>query len=115
MKYREASAWVTVTGPPLSICSRNSGTTEPEETSTLPKRTTAKRVLPLRSCRACSAISAKRLLAPITLRVRTALSVEIRMKRDTPAASAACAARSVPKVLFLMPCVTLFSTKLTCL
>ena len=110
-----ARALVTVTGPPLSICSRNSGTTDPEDTSTLPKRTTENRVRVVCSCSACSAISAKRLLAPMTLRVRTALSVEMRMKLATPAAMAARAAHRVPKVLFLMPCTALFSTMPMCL
>ncbi len=39
------SGCVTVTGPPRRICSRNSGTTEPDEASTLPKRTMQKRVV----------------------------------------------------------------------
>ena len=43
MKYRMMSRWVTVTGPPRRICSRNTGTTEPDESSTLPKRTMQKR------------------------------------------------------------------------
>ena len=38
------SGCVTVTGPPRRICSRNSGTTEPDDSSTLPKRTMQKRV-----------------------------------------------------------------------
>ncbi len=33
------SGWVTVTGPPLRICSRKSGITDPADASTLPKRT----------------------------------------------------------------------------
>ena len=44
MKKRMISGWVRVIGPPLAICSRNSGTTEPDEPSTLPKRTMARRV-----------------------------------------------------------------------
>ena len=44
------------------------------------------------ACIACSTISASRFDAPITLVVRTALSVEIRMKFETPASSAASAA-----------------------
>ncbi len=39
MKKRVTSGWVTVTGPPSMICFWNSGTTEPLEPSTLPKRT----------------------------------------------------------------------------
>src|SRR5687767_11886079 len=37
------SGWVTVTGPPFSICLRKMGTTLPEEPRTLPKRTATKR------------------------------------------------------------------------
>ena len=44
MKKRVTSGSVTVTGPPARICSRNSGTTLPAESSTLPKRTVTKRV-----------------------------------------------------------------------
>ena len=44
MKYRVISGCVTVTGPPRSIWRRKIGTTLPDEPSTLPKRTTTKRV-----------------------------------------------------------------------
>jgi hypothetical protein len=44
MKKRVARGSVTVTGPPLAICSWKSGSTLPFEPRTLPKRTTAKRV-----------------------------------------------------------------------
>ena len=44
MKNRVTSLCVTVTGPPLVIWLWNSGITEPDEPSTLPKRTIAKRV-----------------------------------------------------------------------
>ena len=39
MKKRVISGWVTVTGPPRSIWRRKIGITEPDEPSTLPKRT----------------------------------------------------------------------------
>ena len=39
MKKRVISGSVTVTGPPAAIWRRKIGTTEPEEPSTLPKRT----------------------------------------------------------------------------
>ena len=39
MKNRVISGSVTVTGPPAAIWRRKIGTTEPEEPSTLPKRT----------------------------------------------------------------------------
>ena len=41
MKKRVMSGSVTVTGPPAAIWRRKIGTTEPEEPSTLPKRTAA--------------------------------------------------------------------------
>ena len=44
MKKRSMSGWVTVSGPPGLSCRSNSGTTEPVEPSTLPKRTATKRV-----------------------------------------------------------------------
>src|SRR5437773_2556431 len=37
------SRWVTVSGPPAASCCWNSGTTEPVEPSTLPKRTATNR------------------------------------------------------------------------
>src|SRR6478672_681772 len=44
MKNRVISGFVTVTGPPRSICLRKIGITEPDEPSTLPKRTATNRV-----------------------------------------------------------------------
>ena len=65
-----------VTGPPCSIWRVKSGTTEPEEPSTLPKRTIENTVrAPLRIAAAWKINSAARLEAPITLVGRTALSV----------------------------------------
>ncbi len=65
------SGWVTVTGPPASICALNFGTTEPFEASTLPNRTEIRRIggLPLQAGTASSRssawqyISAKRLVS----------------------------------------------------
>ena len=68
---------VTVTGPPLAICSRKIGTTLPADSSTLPNRTMANFVSVERVARSCTTSSASRLEAPITLVGRTALSVEI--------------------------------------
>ncbi len=39
------SGWVTVTGPPASICALNFGTTEPFDASTLPNRTAISRMV----------------------------------------------------------------------
>ena len=44
MKYLTMSGWVTVTGPPASICALNFGTTEPFDASTLPNRTEISRI-----------------------------------------------------------------------
>ena len=44
MKNRVISGCVTVTGPPFAIWRRKIGITEPDEPSTLPKRTATKRV-----------------------------------------------------------------------
>ena len=70
------SLWVKVKGPPCSICFLNNGITEPLEPNTLPKRVVMNLVL-LSFCRQLIYISAKRLVAPITLVGFTALSVDI--------------------------------------
>jgi hypothetical protein len=54
----------------------------------------------LMGANACSTISAKRLLAPMTLVGRTALSVLINTKSVTPFSAAASAVCSVPMTLF---------------
>ena len=99
MKKRRTSRCVTVTGPPRRICSSKSGTTDPEEPSTLPNRTMQKRVRVVCVCSDCSTTSARRLVAPITFVGLTALSVEIRTKVSTPTSSAASAAYQVLKTL----------------
>ena len=96
MKYREASGWVMVIGPPELICCWNKGITEPEEPSTFPKRTMAKRVCFCLSVHLawespCVINSAIRLVAPMILLGRTALSVEIRIKLSTFKSKAALA------------------------
>ena len=50
-----------------------------------------KRVWLVRSCRACSTSSARRLVAPMTFAGFTALSVETSTKVSTPVSSAASA------------------------
>ncbi|MNC73399.1 hypothetical protein D3C75_1245880 [compost metagenome] len=103
MKYRVILGWVTVSGPPDFICLWKSGITEPEDPSTLPKRTMVNLVLLTRETlllspnitgagsrlSACKVISASRLVLPMMLVGRTALSVEINTKLATPACSAA--------------------------
>ena len=110
------SGWVIVTGPPCSICFLKSGTTDPEEPSTLPKRTIENTVrVPLRSAAAWKISSAARFEAPITLVGRTALSVEIRTQVSAPVSSARRATVSEPKTLLRKPCCMFDSTSGTCL
>ena len=91
------SVWVSVTGPPAAICCSKTGTTEPDEPNTLPKRTMQKRVCcPGSAASACNTNSAMRLLAPMVLVGRTALSVEISTKVSTRASMAAWAQNIVP-------------------
>ncbi len=78
------SGWVTVTGPPFSICERKIGTTEPDEPSTLPNRTETNRVVEWRWPAAAMIHSAIALEAPMTVCGLTALSVETRTKRLAP-------------------------------
>src|SRR2546423_1383574 len=49
IKNRVTSGWVTVSGPPTASWRVKSGTTDPVEPSTLPKRTVTKRVPPART------------------------------------------------------------------
>ena len=79
------SRWVTVTGPPAAIWRRKIGTTEPDEPSTLPKRTAQNAVPGKRWSAASTAHSASALDAPITVAGSTALSVETSTKALTSA------------------------------
>src|SRR5438309_10006724 len=85
------SGWVTVTGPPRSIWRRKIGTTLPDDASTLPKRTLAKRVCGWRWPATSTIHSAIAFDAPITVFGFTALSVETRTKRSTLDAAAVSA------------------------
>src|SRR6185312_10577571 len=104
------SGCVTVTGPPASICALNFGTTDPLEASTLPNRTEISRMcgLPfdcvIRSwSSAWQYISAKRLVSPSIETGSIALSVEIITIAVAPAAIAASATLTDPKMLVLTP------------
>ena len=95
MKKRVMSGWVMVSGSPFSSCSLKIGTTLPVEPSTFPNRTeTYGR--PVRRAASATSISPIRLLAPMTLDGRTALSVDTNTKRSTPAVSAASRSAMVP-------------------
>ena len=83
MKYRMISGWVTVTGPPCSICFLKSGITDPLLPSTFPNRTATKSVFDLAFI-ICTTISHRRLEAPMMLVGFTALSVEISTNFFTP-------------------------------
>ena len=117
IKKRVISGCVTVTGPPLAICSRNLGITLPLLPNTLPKRTITKCVADFAPpSKLWQTISAKRLLAPITLVGFTALSVEISTNRSTFACIAALASTCVPSTLLDKASATLcVSIKGTCL
>ena len=107
---------VTVIGPRLCICSLNRGNTEPDELSTFPNLTIEHMMLEFDFvAKSCKTSSATRLVAPIALVGRTALSVEINIKRSTPLFSAAETALDVPNTLFSMPWRMLRSTNGTCL
>ena len=93
------SGCVTVTGPPSAIWRSNSGETEPLEPSTLPKRTSEKRVPGAVGAKAWMKSSAARLVAPITLVGFTALSVEMKVKAFTPSSAAMVAQRRAPSTL----------------
>ena len=58
---------MTVTGPPRAICSRKIGTTEPDDPSTLPKRTATNVVSFSTWPSASTTHSASALLAPIAV------------------------------------------------
>ena len=72
------SGCMTVTGPPRSICGMKVGTTEPRLPMTLPKRTAANLAARCPAPNARTSSSAMRLVAPMMLVGRTALSVEMR-------------------------------------
>ncbi len=108
------SGSVTVTGPPLRIWARNSGTTLPAESSTLPKRTVTKRV-PSEPVIDWQTISARRFVAPSTLTGSTALSVEIRTKVPTPAWRASRATVAVASTLLRTASRSCDSSTGTCL
>ena len=99
IKYRVASRLVTVTGPPSAICRWNSGTTLPFEPSTLPNRTITLRITVSRVHSETNS-STNRLVAPITLVGRTALSVEMSTNFWVPALRAASSVAQVPRMLF---------------
>ena len=115
MKKRVISGSVTVTGPPSRIWRRNVGITEPDEPSTLPKRTAMKRV-PGRSCASASTTySQSALEAPIAVSEMTALSVETSTKRSTPASAASSARARVARTLLRSALNGLISISGTCL
>ena len=118
------SGWVTVTGPPRSICALNFGTTEPFEASTLPNRTAISRIggTQRRTARARRSpssawqyISASRLVAPSIEIGSIALSVEIITIAAAPDATAASATLIEPNTLVLTPSSQSRSSSGTCL
>ena len=104
IKKRVMSGSVSVIGPPSSICFLNLGTTDPEDPSTLPKRTIEILVVFWSRDFACRTSSAVRLVAPIALVGLTALSVEISTKLSTWFLIAISRTLIVPNTLTRMPC-----------
>src|SRR6478736_2590919 len=116
MKYRVISGWVTVTGPPRSICLRKIGITLPDELRTLPKRTATKRVATSRRCPNDSTIHSQRAFdCPITVFGLTALSVEMKTNRSTPNSAASSTRIRVPTTLFRTDSSGCVSSIATCL
>ena len=93
MKKRVISGCVTVTGPPRSIWRRKIGITEPDEPSTLPKRTATKLRLDVvaRSANDSTIHSQTAFDWPSRFFGFAALSVEISTKRSTPNSTATSA------------------------
>ena len=104
-----------MTGSRLAICSRKSGTTEPDDPSTLPKRTAQNEVPALSALSAMIACSAARFVLPITEIGFTALSVEISTNRATPCRRDIPARSRVASVLLRSPSFGFASTIGTCL
>ena len=101
MKYLIISLCVNVTGPPSDICFLNKGITEPLLPNTFPNLTATNSVL-LFLFNACTIISHKRLVAPITLVGFTALSVDIKTNFSTLYLSEHSPKFNVPQTLFLI-------------
>ena len=106
---------MTVTGPPAAIWRRKIGTTEPDEPSTLPKRTLAKRVSGYRESAASTAHSASAFEAPMTVAGATALSVETSTNVRTPASPATRHITRVASALLRTASIGLLSISPTCL
>ena len=115
MKYRVIRSSVTVTGPPDAIWRRKIGTTDPDDPSTLPKRTTVKRVAGKRCCAASTAHSASALEAPMTVAGLTALSVETSTKRLASEIPAAPATMRVATALLRIASIGFSCIRPTCL
>ena len=100
MKNRVISGWVTVTGPPRSICRRKIEITLPDEPRTLPKRTATNRVgMSSRAVPVHDPLAQHLALAVDRLRVQ-ALSVEISTNRFAPNSAATSAITCVASTLF---------------
>ncbi len=116
MKKRVISGVVTRTGPPCSICLRKIGITDPDEPSTLPKRTATNRVSTSGWSANDSMIHSHTAFdCPITFFGFAALSVEMSTKRSTPNSTATSASDRVASTLFTTACSGFASSMPTCL
>ena len=116
MKKRVMRGSVTVTGPPRSIWRRKIGITEPDEPSTLPKRTATKRVSTSSRAANDSTIHSHTAFDwPSRFFGFAALSVEISTKRSTPNSTATSAMTRVASTLFVTAWSGFASSIGTCL
>ena len=118
MTKRVMRSSVTVTGPPAAIWRQKSGTTEPREPATLPKRVQVKSVrafLPRRKFIAVKSRSPISFEVPMTLVGFTALSEEVNSTFSSPWASATRPTTSQPSTLTLTAENGLRSQDGTCL
>ena len=116
MKNRVISGCVTVTGPPFAIWRRKIGITEPDEPSTLPKRTATNRVETSPRCPHVSTIHSQSAFDwPMIVLGFAALSVETSTKRLAPNSTATSAIVRVPSVLLRTASIGFASIIATCL
>ena len=116
MKKRVISGCVTVTGPPRAIWRRKIGITEPDEPSTLPKRTATNRVATSARWPHVSTIHSQSAFdCPMTVCGFAALSVETSTNRFAPNSTATSATVRVPSVLLRTASSGFVSIIATCL
>ena len=105
-----------MTGPPRSIWRRKIGITDPDEPSTLPKRTATNRVETSSRCANDSTIHSQTAFDwPSRFFGFAALSVEMKTKRSTPNSTETCTITRVASTLFVTAWSGFVSSIGTCL